>query len=187
MRLSGAVFLLALSPIWAQPQITKSAVLKTTTPPNQKAFKIAPQTFRDLERRFDGRLATLAPEVNEPTDLLGNTRGLYVEGCGVIFTAELSLVKTPELSPFLHEIPKEMADRVHKRRLERLPLLKTVMKEMLDVMARTFLQIPNDQQVVLAVRLYYSTWESSAGMPAQVMVRATRAGAQLGEIVEEVQ
>jgi len=41
--------------------------------------------------------------------------------------------------------------------------------------------------VVLAVRLYYSTWESSAGMPAQVMMRATRADAQLGKIIEEVQ
>jgi len=183
-----ALLVAALAPLWAQAPATRQAAMKTPAAENRRvAFRIAPQTFRDLERRFDSRLATLSPDPNEPSDLLGTTRGIYVDGCGVVFTAEVSLVRSPELSPFLHEIPKEVAERVHKRRLERMPLLETAMDEMLHAMARTFITIPPDQKLVLAVRLQYATWESTAGMPAQVMLTATRAGVQAGEIVKEVQ
>ena len=51
----------------------------------------------------------------------------------------------------------------------------------------SFIQIPNDQHVVLAVRLLYGSWENTVGMPAQIMLRATRAGVQTKDIVEEIQ
>jgi hypothetical protein len=183
-----ALLLLAGGAIWAQPPqpADQVALSKRSVPPGRQ-FKIAPQTFRELEKRFDARLDSLSPEPNEPADLLGETRGVYLEGCGVIFTAAVSLVKAPELSPFLKEIPKERADHIHKLRVDRLPLLKKAMDEMLHSMAMTFMQMPSDQQVVLAVRLLYSSWESTAGMPAQVMMRATRAGVQTGEITVEIE
>src|SRR5690349_16170414 len=132
------------------------------------------------------RLKTLVPDADDPVELLGNTRGVYVPGCGIVFTAEVSLVTTPELNPFRREIPKELADRVHKRRVERLPLLEKAMDEMLHAMAMTFVQVPNDQKVVLAVRLLYGSWESTGGMPSQIMLRSTRAGVQTGQITKEV-
>jgi hypothetical protein len=119
--------------------------------------------------------------------LLGDTRGVYVDGCGVIFTAEISLVKVPELNPFLKEVPKERVDHVHQLRIERLPILKEAMDEMVHAMAMTFLQIPSDQRVVLVVRLRYKSWEYVAGMPAQVTMSATRAGVQTNDIKWEVQ
>jgi hypothetical protein len=187
MRVFGAAFLLGLCSLWAQPSQTanKVALNKPAAPSIQ--FRIAPQTFRDLEKRFDRQLATLVPDANNPVDVLGTTRGVYVEGCGVVFTAEVSLVTTPELMPFRLEIPKELAERVHKNRVERLPLLRKAMDEMLDAMARTFVTMPGDQKVVLAVRLLYGSWESTVGMPAQVMMSATRAGVQAGEIKWDVQ
>jgi hypothetical protein len=182
------VLVAAIGALWAQNPVATQAVMKSApSGSRQVAFRIAPQTFRDLERRFDTRLATLSPDPNEPTDLLGTTRGIYVDGCGVFFTAEVSLVRTPELSPFLREIPKEVAERVHQRRVERLPRLEAAMDEMLHAMARTFLTVPPDQKLVLAVRLQYGTWESTAGMPAQIMLSGTRAGVLAGEIVREVQ
>jgi hypothetical protein len=51
----------------------------------------------------------------------------------------------------------------------------------------TLIQIPSDQQIVLAVRLLYGSWESTAGMPAQIMVSATRAGVQINDIKWDVQ
>ncbi len=33
-------------------------------------------------------------------DLLGTTRGVYLEGYGVVFSAELDLIVTPNLNPF---------------------------------------------------------------------------------------
>jgi hypothetical protein len=184
-RLAGAcALILAAGAAGAQ---TKVALNKAPAAP-QKSFKIAPQTFRDLEKRFDARLEGLVANSNEPTEVLGFTRGLYVEDFGVVFTAEVSLVRTPGISPFLHDIPKEMVERVRKERLERLPMLKDAMREMLRNMAMTFLQVPPGQKVVLAVRLLYGSMEPTAGMPAQVMMSAVlNGGAQVSEIKEEVQ
>ena len=181
----AAILLLALAPAWTQT--TKTVALSNPSVPKARQFKIAPQTFRDLERRFDAQLEGLVQDPNAPVDVLGPTRGIYIDNFGVVFTAEVSLVKTPELTPFLKEISKSMADRIHQQRVDRLPLLETAMQDMLHSMARTFLQIPNDQQVVLAVRLLYGSWENTAGMPAQIMLRATRAGVQVGEITEDKQ
>jgi hypothetical protein len=182
---AAAILCLALVPACAQT--TKQVALSNPAVPKIRQYKIAPQSFRDLERRFDMKLEAMAQDPNEPVDVLGPTRGIYIENFGVVFTAEVGLVKAPELSPFLKEIPKTVADRVHQRRVERQPLLEAAMQDMLHAMARTFVQIPNDQQVVLAVRLLYGSWENSAGMPAQIMLRATRAGVQTGEIIEEKQ
>jgi hypothetical protein len=180
----AAILLLALAPAWPQ---TKPVAMSNPAVPRIKQYKIAPQSFRDLERRFDMNLEAMVQDPNEPVDVLGPTRGIYIENFGVVFTVEVSLVKTPELSPFLKEIPKSMAERIHQRRVERQPLLEKAMQDMLHAMARTFIQIPNDQQVVLAVRLLYGSWENTVGMPAQIMLRATRAGVQTGDIIEEKQ
>ena len=184
----GAVFLLAVFPVWAQTaQPARQVALTKPSIAQVRQLKIAPQTFRDLEKRFDARLEALVPDPNEPTDLLGETRGIYIEGCGVVFTAAVSLVKAPELSPFLREVPKERAEHIHKLRVDRMPLLKKAMDEMLHNMAMTYMTVPPDQQMVVAVRLYYASWESTAGMPAQIMMRATRAGVQNGDITVEIE
>ena len=78
-----------------------------------------------------------------------------------------------------------MAARVHKLRVERLPLLKAAMLEMMRNMAAAFTQLPASQQMVLVVRLYYGPWEDTTGMPAQVMMRADRAAAAAGKIETE--
>jgi hypothetical protein len=183
MKIVAALLLVSLYG-WSQP--AKQIALNAGAA-GGKEYKIAPQTFRDLERRFDMRLVTLVPNADDPVELLGTTRGVYVPGCGIVFTAEVSLVTTPELSPFRREIPKELADRVHKRRVERLPLLEKAMDDMLHNMAMTFMQVPSDQKIVLAVRLLYGSWESTEGMPSQIMLRATRAGMQLNEITKDIQ
>jgi hypothetical protein len=176
----------ALSPVWGQ--IAKPAGMRepaATLNPG-KALRIAPQTLVLLEKGFDARLATLAG-ADDPVDVLGLTRGIYLDGYGVLFSTDVSLVVTPELNPFRREISKELAARVRQRRVERLPLLKTAMKEMLRKMAITFIQIPASQQVVLAVRLYYGSWEDSAGMPAQIIMKADRAAAMAGDVKTEEQ
>jgi hypothetical protein len=52
-------------------------------------------------------------------------------------------------------------------------------------MAAACTQIPADQQLVLVVRLYYGSWEDTTGMPAQVVMRATRASATAGKVETE--
>ena len=183
---AGAFFLLLLSTAWGQAP--RKAAFKTPGSTPSIVIRIAPQSFRDLERRFDGMLVGMVPDANDPVEIMGNTRGLHLEGYGVVFTAEVSLVTTPGLSPFQVQIPKEVAERVRNKRLDRLPELRKMMKEMLHLMAMTFsMQIPADQQMVLGIRLYTAAWENSAGMPAQILMRATRAEAQAGNVITEEQ
>lgn len=180
------VLLAALSPVWGQIAKPAGTTEPVATLNPAKALRIAPQTFVGLEKSFDTRLATMA-FADDPVDVLGLTRGIYLDGYGIVFSTDVSLVVTPELNPFRREITKELAARVRQRRVERLPLLKAAMKEMVQKMAMTFIQIPASQQVVLAVRLYYGSWEDSTGMPAQIIMKASRTSALAGDIKVEEQ
>jgi hypothetical protein len=186
MRFAPVLLLLAIAPAWAQAQVTKAvSVMKAAGNPRQ-AVPIAQGTFTGLEKRFDQSLATLFG-ADDPIDLLGNTRGLYLDGYGAVFTAEVSLVVTPAPNPFRQTIPKELATSVRKRKNERLPFLKAAMKQMMQNMATTFIQVPNNQQMVLMVRFRYEPWEDLNGMPSQILMHADRKSAMAGDIQVEEQ
>jgi hypothetical protein len=76
---------------------------------------------------------------------------------------------------------------VHQQKVARLPLLKQAMADMMKNSALTLIQIPDNQQIVVAVRLLYLPWEDTTDLPAQVMLSATRGEALKGQIKTEVQ
>lgn len=182
MRHGLALLLLCLNPAWCQ--IAKPAAMASPTLPAPKVARIPAQVIGGLERGFNNRLTGMA-DVSEAVDLLGDTRGLQLDDYGVVFTTEVSLVVTPGITPFRQKIPPELAARIHKLRVERMPLLKVAMMEMMRNMAAALTQIPPSQRMVLAVRLYYGPWEDTTGMPAQVIMRADRASATLGKVETE--
>ena len=187
---TAALFLLAATPLWAQiskPVRAASTATVNPAPPNPaKAMKIAPQTFKDLERRFDTELAGIGGP-NDPIDILGATRGLYLDSYGAVFTTEVSLIVTPTMNPFHQQITKEEATRVHQRKVARLPQLKQAMTDMMKHSAMTLIQIPDSQQIVVAVRLLYLPWEDTAGLPAQMLLTASRREVLNGQIKTEEQ
>ena len=182
MKPGLAILLLSLTPAWCQ--VVKSAVIVSPNLPVFQAARVPLETIRQLERTFNNRISTLA-DVNEPMELMGDTRGVQLEDYGLVFTSEVSLVVTPGIMPGRPKIPPEMAARVHKLRVERMPLLKAAMIEMMRNMAATLNLIPASQHLVLVVRLYYGVWEDTTGMPAQVMIRADRASAAAGKVETE--
>ncbi len=125
-----------------------------------------------IEKRFDQRVATLGGE--DPCDLLGNTRAVYLDNYGIVFSTELSLVAAPALTPFRPTIPKEMAAKVRDRKLTRLPLLKKTMVDLMISAASSLRDLPADQQVVYGVSLHYYSWEDTTGLPAQIVMQAPR-------------
>ena len=183
MKPGIALLLLSLTPAWCQ--VAKPAAPASSNLPAPKAARIPVQTIGELERAFDKRLAGIAAQTNEPVDLLGDTRGVQLDDYGVVFTTEVSLVITPGITPFTPKISAETAERAHKLRVARMPLLKTAMKETMRTLAEAFNQIPASHQIVLVVRLYYGSWEDTTGMPAQVIMRADRASAVAGKIETE--
>jgi len=182
MKPGLAILLLSLTPVWCQ--VAKPAALASSNLPAPKAARIPLDAIRELERTFNDRLSGLAG-VDQPAELMGDTRGVQLEDYGVVFTTEVSLVITPGLMPGRPTIPPEMAARVKVQRLERMPLLRAAMKKMMRDMATTLAQIPTSQQIVLVVRLYYGAWEDTTGMKTQVVMRADRASAAAGKVETE--
>lgn len=125
-----------------------------------------------MEKSLDGRLERIGAE--DSFALLGNTRGIYLEGYGAVFTAEVNLLEGPVITPFRQIIPKEDIARLHTRKLERLPVLKRKMRELLSDAAASLDTVPDAEQVAVGVTLFHFSWEDVSGLPRQVLMHAQK-------------
>ncbi|MGI8989943.1 MAG: hypothetical protein ACR2I2_10205 [Bryobacteraceae bacterium] len=125
-----------------------------------------------MEKGFDMKLLSAAAQ--EPFDLLGNTRGIYLEGYGAVFTAEIGLVYSPTINPFRLAIPKPEMIAVHQRKLRQLPILKENMRQMLLDCSASLDSVPPAEQIVVSVILFNRAWEDTSGLPSQIMMQAER-------------
>jgi hypothetical protein len=148
--------------------------------------RIPLSSFANLERGFDAKLATLGAG-GEPIDALGTTRGIYLDGYGVVFTTELGLVALPTVNPFNQTITDATKNRVHSTKVSRLAALKAAINEMAKNVATSLGQVPDGQQVVVAVRLSYAPWENTSGLPGLIVAKADRRSAALGNLHLEEQ
>jgi hypothetical protein len=129
--------------------------------------------IRAMEQSFDKRLLTASPE--SPFDLLGTTRGVYLDGYGAVFTAEVDLMMTTNINPFLQKIPKDYVVKVHTQKVQRIPLLKQTMRESMLAMAASLDGVPANENIVLGVSLvYFTKWEDTTGLPSQIIMQAER-------------
>jgi len=129
----------------------------------------------NLEKNFDLRL--VAMDANDPLDVWGSTRGLYVEGFGAVFTTELSLIVTPGIYGLLPKIPDDLKIKVHQRKLAHVQQLQDLMKDLMKVSALTLIPLPDDQKITYAVRVRYLPWEDATGLPVQIEMTADKKSA----------
>jgi len=153
----------------------------------QKTDKIPLGAFVALERAFDVKLSGLADDNKGPVDMLGATRGIYLDGYGAVFTTELGLIATPTVNPFNSKITDAQKARVHAEKIARLPGLKKAITEMMRNTAGALTQVPDNQQIVIAVRLDYLNWENTTGLPGLVLAKADRRSALAGDFQLEEQ
>jgi hypothetical protein len=122
-----------------------------------------------LEKTFDRRFESL---FDDPFLLLGMTRAVYVPGAGAVFSAEVALVISPG-GP-LARPDREVLDRLHRKRLERLPELKQAMAGLLVRAGSALETVPEGERIVLGVTLFRKSGEPAAGLPSQIVMQATR-------------
>lgn len=172
------VVLLAAAALGAQPPL-KSVPAVTTAEKPALSFAV----MADLERQLDDKISMAGGAT--PMMLLGTTRTLYLPGYGAVVTQEVSLIVTPTITPFHQSISPQEVVKVHQQKIERLPLMRQTMKDMWTHTAATLNMIPNNEQVVIAVRLLYKSWEDTKGLPGQIILKGLRsagiAGAQMDE------
>jgi hypothetical protein len=125
------------------------------------------------EKSFDHRLEREVLE-GDPFLLLGMTRGVYVEGAGMVYSAEVNLAPVPGISPFHPEMTKQDWARVRTNKLKRLPSLKAAMKQMLIDSAATLDGVPTDERMVLGITLTRHPHEDSNGVPSQIVMQAVK-------------
>lgn len=134
--------------------------------------RLVRESLAALERILDSRIERHS--IEDPFLLLGTTRGLYLEGYGAVLTVEVNLVSGPAITPFRPALSREEIARLHARKLQRLPMLRQIMREMLLDAAASLEAVPPEEQVVLAVSLFYYSWEDRAGLPSQILMQAQR-------------
>ncbi|MBM3734799.1 MAG: hypothetical protein FJW39_03360 [Acidobacteria bacterium] len=128
--------------------------------------------LRILEQSFDRRINQAA--VEDPFDLLGNTRAIYLEKFGVVLSSEVGLVVSPAPTPFAPTHTKEAKERLRQRKLAHLPLLRRLMRDMMVSSATNLKSMPLEEQVVVGVNLFYQSWEDTTGLPSQIVMQTQR-------------
>jgi hypothetical protein len=137
------------------------------------ASRVSRASIATLEKSFDRRLERDVLD-SDPFLLLGMTRGVYIEGFGVVYSTEVNLAPIPGISPFHPELTKDDLARLRQKKLARLPALKQAMKQMLLDTAASLDGVPREENIALAVSLFRHPREDATGIPAQILMQALK-------------
>jgi hypothetical protein len=174
--------LLVLAPLSAQVARPVSAHAHVAAALQTAPPRVSLASLAGLARGFDRDLRGFA--MADPIDVLGNTRGIYLDGFGAVFTTELSPILTPQLNPFRPNISEQDKAAVRQRKLARIPAVERLMNSMLQTAARELAAVPDDQQIVVAVKFLYLPYEDTSGLPGQMVMKAARRAILSGAPVE---
>jgi hypothetical protein len=144
------------------PLLLASAVLVSATVPP----RVSHDSVVIAENAINDRLKGLWSDLT----VIGKARGVYLEGYGVVFTAEVTVVTAP-LSMMAGPLTQQQKDQIKATKLKRLPELRAALKQQLATLAST-LDLAPDEQVVIAVLLYRYPGEER--LPVQMIVQAPK-------------
>ncbi len=130
------------------------------------------QEIAAMEKVIDQRLARL--DLERPVEVLGLTRGLYLDGFGAAFTVEVNLLPALGVSPFRPSLTKEDVARLREQKLKRLPQIRALMQDLLLAAAQSLDRLPPTEQVVLALMLWSHPWEDTAGLPKLIQMQGRK-------------
>ena len=147
-----------------------AAMLSAGPPANEHDLG---KQLKRVERSIDSRFERAIDEVS-PMALAGVTRGFYLEGFGVVFSLEVNVVPTPNISPFFRGYNEEQKRALNRRKQERLKLLAARARKILTEEAAKVESLPADETLALAISLFYYNWEDIGGLPFQLVVQAPK-------------
>lgn len=188
------VVLLALAPAMAQirpvganppapaPEAAKVSASASILPASRPA-RISLASLNALQTGFDNELGSY--NVDDPIDILGKTRGVYLSDYGVLFTTELSPIVTPGINPFHQVITDQEKARTRQRKAQRLPVVINLMNKMMKTAAGQLAALPDNQQVVLVVKLLYLPYEDTQGLPGQIVMKGDKRSVLAGKFTTE--
>jgi hypothetical protein len=138
------------------------------------APRVPRTTLAAAEKSLDNRFAGLWSD--NPFIMLGPTRGIYLEGYGTVFTAEVNLVAGPQIGILTPSMTKQSIAQHRQKKIDRIPELKKAMaKALADTAASPEMAaVPPDEQIVLVAFLSHFPWEDLSGIPTQIMMQGSK-------------
>jgi len=133
--------------------------------------RVSNATLLEIERSFDQRIQRL--EFDDPVELMGYTRGIYLDGYGAVFTNEVNLA-IGSVSPFGPGLTPEVLERLRQKKIARLPRLRQTMRDMLVSSAMTLKTVPPEEQIVVGVSLFYLKQENTKDLPSRIVMQTKR-------------
>ncbi|MCC6591404.1 MAG: hypothetical protein IT168_32260 [Bryobacterales bacterium] len=134
--------------------------------------KIARAQLKVLESTFDQRITRA--NIDDPFDVLGSTRAVYIDGYGIVLSNEVNLVIGPAITPFRPKLTPEEIEKLRHRKLTRLPQMRQLMRDMMITCATQLRAMPPEEQVVLGTTLFFFSWEDRRDLPEQIVMKAQR-------------
>jgi len=138
------------------------------------APRVPRTTLAAAEKNLDNRFAGLWND--NPFIMLGPTRGVYLEGYGAVFTAEVNLVAGPQITIIMQAPTRQSIAEHRQKKLARIPELKKAMEKALADTAASpaMAAVPPDEQIVLVAFLSHFPWEDLTGVPSQIMMQGSK-------------
>jgi hypothetical protein len=135
--------------------------------------RVSRATILAVQHAIDDKIAAYSAD---PYQSLGDARGTYLEGYGVLFTNELSLINTGSLNmtPFKPTVSKEELASIHDRKVKKLVELKETMRTLMMNASGTLEGLPANEHVAMETILDNFSWENSRGLPHRVFMTGER-------------
>src|SRR5258708_10251686 len=123
------------------------------------APRVSRNTIVIAEKNLDNRFTRLWTD--NQFAVLGSTRGVYLEGYGVVFTTEVNLVTAPVLGILPIAVTKDGIAQHKKTKRERIPDLKRALQQALVEMAayKEMPAVPIAEQLVVGALLTHTPRE----------------------------
>ncbi len=135
-------------------------------------LKLDRDAFAKASFTVDNGFRTLWPDY--PLELVGVTQAVYIKGYGAVLAGEVNLAPGLNINPFHPTISKDDVTRTRTKKVERMPGFRTAMEDLLVKSAAELHDVPDNEEVALAISLFYWRWEDRAGLPDQVVMHGTR-------------
>jgi hypothetical protein len=134
--------------------------------------KVNRAMIKAMEDSVENQLRGIWPA--DPVEIVGLTQGTYISGSGAVFVSELNLAPSAGTSPFHKTITADELNRIHEKKMSRLPKLKTAMQEVLLNSAGSLDSVPAEEQIALGITLFYWRGENTEGLPSQIVMHGPK-------------
>ncbi|MEP6715369.1 MAG: hypothetical protein ABJC09_07325 [Terriglobia bacterium] len=115
-------------------------------------------------------------DINDPYDLMGTARGVYVPGYGVVFTVEMNVITVPQLmvSPF--SPPPTTADllKLNERKVRKIAVLRDAMRSLMLNVSQSLPGLAPGENIMMEAFLFNWSWENVKGVPHRIVLAVNR-------------